>query len=40
LVGQASNEIQIANEYLLKGEKEKALTMFDALAKPNRSILQ
>jgi tetratricopeptide (TPR) repeat protein len=35
---QDINEIQIANEYLLKGEKEKALTMFDALAKSSDNI--
>src|SRR5688572_3638256 len=35
---QDTNEIQIANEYLIKGEKEKALTMFEALAKSSDNI--
>lgn len=35
---QDTQEIQIANEYLLKGEKEKALTMYEALAKKSENI--
>ncbi|MCW5910579.1 MAG: tetratricopeptide repeat protein [Cyclobacteriaceae bacterium] len=30
-------EIQIANEYLLKGEKEKAITLYEQLAKKNEN---
>jgi tetratricopeptide (TPR) repeat protein len=35
---QDNSEIQIANEYLIKGEKEKALTMFESLAKNSENI--
>lgn len=35
---QDQAEIQIANEYLLKGEKEKALATFEALAKKTENI--
>ena len=35
---QDTNEIQIANEYLIKGEKDKALTMFESLAKSGENI--
>jgi tetratricopeptide (TPR) repeat protein len=35
---QDTNEIQIANEYLIKGEKDKALTMFESLAKSAENI--
>src|SRR5689334_21137094 len=35
---QDTNEIQIANEYLIKGEKEKALTMYESLAKSADNI--
>lgn len=36
--GQETNEIQIANEYLIKGEKDKALSMYDNLAKNSANI--
>lgn len=35
---QDQNEIQIANEYVLKGEKEKALAAYQALSKNNENI--
>lgn len=35
---QDQNEIQIAKEYLLKGEKEKALVAFRTLAKAPENI--
>lgn len=35
---QDQAEIQIANEYLLKGEKEKAFSTFEALAKKSENI--
>lgn len=35
---QNQGEIQIANEYLLKGEKDKALSMFQSLAKSQENI--
>jgi TolA-binding protein len=35
---QDTNEIQIANEYLAKGEKQKALSMYEALAKSPENI--
>lgn len=37
-IAQDTQEIQIANEYLLKGEKEKALSMFESLAKKSENI--
>jgi predicted Zn-dependent protease len=36
--GQDQNEIKIANEYLLKGEKEKALISYRALARKPENI--
>lgn len=43
-VGQAfaqdNSEIQIANEYFLKGDKQKALTMYESLAKHSENIPQ
>ncbi len=36
--GQDTNEIQIANEYLLKGEKEKALSAYQLLSKNPENI--
>jgi len=39
LVAQAQDsEIRIANEYFLKGEKDKALTMYQSLAKNQENI--
>ncbi len=35
---QNQTEIQLANEYLLKGEKEKALELYDDLAKNNANV--
>ena len=35
---QDTMEIQIANEYLLKGEKQKALESYQTLAKKNENI--
>jgi predicted Zn-dependent protease len=40
LYAQDNAEIQIANEYFLKGEKEKALTMYESLAKRPENIPQ
>jgi predicted Zn-dependent protease len=37
---QDNSEIQIANEYFLKGEKEKAMTMYESLAKRAENIPQ
>ena len=37
-VAQDTNEIQIANEYLIKGEKEKALSMYENLSKSAANI--
>jgi TolA-binding protein len=37
---QDNSDIQIANEYFLKGDKQKALTMYDALAKKPDNIPQ
>ena len=31
--GQDVQEIQIANEYILKGQKDKALSLYEQLAK-------
>ncbi len=36
--GQDMQEIQIANEYILKGEKEKAITLYEQLAKKNENV--
>jgi hypothetical protein len=36
--GQDLQEIQIANEYVLKGQKEKALALYEELAKKNENI--
>lgn len=36
--GQDVQEIQIANEYNLKGQKEKALSLYEQLAKKNENI--
>ena len=36
---QDQTEIQIANEYVLKGEKEKALTVYQSLLKKNENIV-
>ena len=36
--GQDVQEIQIANEYNLKGQKDKALSMYEQLAKKNENI--
>ena len=38
LYGQDKEEIQIANEYLLKGDKAKALSVFESLAKKSINI--
>ena len=38
LFAQDQNEIQIANEYILRGEKEKALAAYQVLAKNNENI--
>lgn len=35
---QDIGEIQIANEYLLKGEKQRALTMYESLAKKSENV--
>lgn len=35
---QTQTEIQLANEYLLKGEKEKALELYNDLAKNNANV--
>src|SRR6188768_3963960 len=35
---QDQTEIQIANEYVLKGEKEKALTVYQSLLKKTENI--
>lgn len=37
-MAQDQQEIQIANEYLLKGEKQKALAIFETLAKKQENI--
>src|SRR5690242_21500899 len=37
---QDGSDIQIANEYFLKGDKQKALTMYEALAKHPENIPQ
>lgn len=37
---QDASEIQIANEYFLKGDKQKALTMYESLAKHQENIPQ
>ncbi|HMJ69409.1 MAG TPA: tetratricopeptide repeat protein [Cyclobacteriaceae bacterium] len=37
---QDNSDIQIANEYFLKGDKEKALTMYETLAKRAENIPQ
>src|SRR5262245_50281689 len=37
-VAQDTNEIQIANEYLIKGEKDKALSMYENLAKASANV--
>jgi predicted Zn-dependent protease len=37
---QDNSDIQIANEYFLKGDKQKALTMYEALAKHPENIPQ
>jgi tetratricopeptide (TPR) repeat protein len=37
-LGQDLQEIQIANEYILKGQKEKALSLYEQLAKKNENI--
>ncbi|MEJ0031384.1 MAG: hypothetical protein WDO15_13855 [Bacteroidota bacterium] len=37
---QENSDIQIANEYFLKGDKQKALTMYEALAKHPENIPQ
>ncbi|GIL22054.1 MAG: hypothetical protein BroJett042_05670 [Bacteroidota bacterium] len=36
--GQDMQEIQIANEYILKGEKEKAIALYEQLAKKNENV--
>lgn len=36
--GQDIQEIQIANEYILKGQKDKALILYEQLAKKNENI--
>ncbi|MEQ1584231.1 MAG: hypothetical protein ABL895_00005 [Cyclobacteriaceae bacterium] len=36
--GQDVQEIQIANEYILKGQKDKALTLYEQLAKKNENV--
>lgn len=36
--GQDTQEIQIANEYILKGEKEKAIALYEQLAKKNENV--
>lgn len=36
--GQDIQDIQIANEYSIKGQKEKALTLYEQLAKKNENI--
>lgn len=38
LVAQDTQEIQIANEYVLKGEKQKALNAYEALAKNPQNV--
>lgn len=38
IFGQDTQEIQIANEYILKGEKEKAIALYEQLAKKNENI--
>lgn len=38
IFAQDMQEIQIANEYILKGEKEKAVTLYEQLAKKNENI--
>lgn len=38
LHSQDQQEIQIANEYVLKGEKQKALELYESLAKKNQNI--
>jgi Tfp pilus assembly protein PilF len=38
IFGQDVQEIQIANEYILKGEKEKAIALYEQLAKKNENI--
>src|SRR6187402_2621130 len=38
-VAQDHTEIQIANEYVLKGEKEKALTVYQSLLKNSENIV-
>lgn len=38
LFGQDQQEIQIANEYLMKGQKDKALSLYTELAKKNENI--
>jgi tetratricopeptide (TPR) repeat protein len=37
--GQDLQEIQIANEYVLKGQKDKALALYEELAKKNENIV-
>ena len=37
---QDNSDIQIANEYFLKGDKEKALAMYESLAKRAENIPQ
>ncbi|HMR56041.1 MAG TPA: tetratricopeptide repeat protein [Cyclobacteriaceae bacterium] len=38
IFAQDIQEIQIANEYILKGEKEKAVTLYEQLAKKNENV--
>lgn len=38
LLAQDQQDIQIANEYLLKGEKQKALALYETLAKKSENI--
>ncbi|MBX2913792.1 MAG: tetratricopeptide repeat protein [Cyclobacteriaceae bacterium] len=38
IFAQDTQEIQIANEYILKGEKEKAIALYEQLAKKNENI--
>ncbi len=38
LFAQDLQDIQIANEYILKGEKEKAIVLYEQLAKKNENI--
>jgi TolA-binding protein len=38
LLAQNLNDIQIANEYLIQGEKEKAKALYDELAKDQKNI--